>query len=154
MVCPDTDSAVQTIPAMAMTKNIPVVPERPKRSSTTDEMMMVSMVMPETGLRAVVAMAFAATEVKKNEKKSVKSSPATSTIAVGRSVPKNTATPIAPMTTPMSCVTTGMSRSVRSSTCASPWRKALRAIPNDPPMTRSDLMMPKMPAVAIAPTPM
>ena len=68
MVWPETESAVQTMPAMAITKNMPVVPERPKRSSTTEEMMMVSMVMPETGLRAVVAMALAATEVKKKEK--------------------------------------------------------------------------------------
>ncbi len=68
MVCPETESAVHTIPASAMTKNMPVVPETPKRSSTTEEMMMVSMVMPDTGLRAVVAMALAATEVKKNEK--------------------------------------------------------------------------------------
>ena len=35
--------------------------------------MMVSIVIPETGLRAVVAMALAATEVKKNEKSSVSS---------------------------------------------------------------------------------
>ena len=34
-------------------------------------MMMVSMVMPETGLRAMVAMALAATEAKKKQKKSV-----------------------------------------------------------------------------------
>ena len=44
-------------------------------------MMMVSMVMPETGLRAVVAMALAATEVKKNEKSSVSARPATTTTA-------------------------------------------------------------------------
>ena len=37
--------------------------------------MMVSMVIPETGLRAVVAMALAATEVKKNEKSSVSPRP-------------------------------------------------------------------------------
>jgi hypothetical protein len=36
-----------------------------------EEMMMVSMVIPDTGLRAVVAMALAATEAKKNEKTSV-----------------------------------------------------------------------------------
>ena len=65
MVCPDTDRAVHTMPAIAMTKNIPVGPDRPNCNSTTEEMMMVSMVMPETGLRAMVAMAFAATEVKK-----------------------------------------------------------------------------------------
>ena len=62
MVCPDTDSAVQTMPAMAITKNIPVVPDNPNCSSTADEMMMVSMVMPDTGLRAVVAMAKSSAE--------------------------------------------------------------------------------------------
>ena len=54
---------------------MPVVPETPNRSSTIDEMMMVSIVMPETGLRAVVAIALAATEVKKNEKTSVSTRP-------------------------------------------------------------------------------
>ena len=73
IVCPDTESAVHTMPAIAITKNIPDCPLMPKRSSTTDEMMTVSMVMPETGLRAVVAMAVAATDVKKNEKTSVSS---------------------------------------------------------------------------------
>ena len=62
---PEQESAVQTMPANAITKNMPVEPETPKRSSTMEEMMMVSMVMPETGLRAVVAIAFAATLVKK-----------------------------------------------------------------------------------------
>jgi hypothetical protein len=69
------ESAVHTMPAMAMTKNMPVVPERPKRNSTTEEMMMVSMVMPETGLLAVVAMALAATEAKKKAKSSVSRGP-------------------------------------------------------------------------------
>ena len=75
MVWPETESAVHTIPASAITKNMPVVPETPKRSSTTEEMMMVSMVMPDTGLRAVVAIALAATEVKKNEKTSASADP-------------------------------------------------------------------------------
>src|ERR1039457_7571167 len=75
MACPEVESAVHTMPAMVITKNMPVVPESPNRNSTTDEMMMVSMVMPETGLRAVVAMALAATEGKKNEKSSVSAMP-------------------------------------------------------------------------------
>ena len=71
IVCPDTDSAVHTMPAMAITKNMPASPLIPNRSSTTDEMMTVSIVMPDTGLRAIVAMAVAATEVKKKENTSV-----------------------------------------------------------------------------------
>ena len=63
------------MPAIAITKNIPAVPENPNRSSTADEKMTVSIVIPETGLRAVVAIAFAATEVKKNEKTSISARP-------------------------------------------------------------------------------
>ena len=55
---------------------------------------MVSMVMPETGLRAVVAMALAATEVKKNEKSSVKPRPSASTAQETCRLPKKMATPM------------------------------------------------------------
>ena len=48
---------------------------------------------------------------------------------------------------------TGMSRSVRSGPPASPWRKVRAAIENEPTTIRSDFRMPKMPAVAMAPTP-
>ena len=41
---------------------------------------MVSMVMPEAGLLAVVAMALAATEVKKNENSSVNTRPNANTV--------------------------------------------------------------------------
>ena len=75
IVWPETDSAVQTMPAIAITKNIPVRPETPNSSRMTDEMMIVSIVMPDTGLRAVVAIAFAATDVKKNEKTSTRARP-------------------------------------------------------------------------------
>ncbi len=56
--------------------------------------------------------------------------------------------------TPTRMAISGMSRSVRSSVPPLPARNALMAMPNDPATIRSDLMMPKMPAVAIAPTPM
>ena len=59
--------------------------------------MIVSIVIPETGLRAVVAMAFAATEVKKKEKNE-RQHEADREHADGRppGVPKNTATAMAP----------------------------------------------------------
>src|ERR1035441_1390781 len=47
---PDTHRAVHTMPAMAITKNIPVSPDRPKLNNTTAEMMMVSMVMPDAAI--------------------------------------------------------------------------------------------------------
>ena len=54
------------MPARAITKNMPVVPDRPNFSSTTAETITVSRVIPEAGLFAVAAMALAATVVKKN----------------------------------------------------------------------------------------
>jgi hypothetical protein len=63
------------MPAIAITKNIPVGPDKPNSRRTTEEIMIVSIVMPETGLRAVVAMAFAATEVKKKENRRPAPSP-------------------------------------------------------------------------------
>ena len=62
---------------------------------------MVSMVMPETGLRAVVAIALAATEAKKNENTSVSTRPIASTAGDGARLPKKTAAPSAVTTTPM-----------------------------------------------------
>ncbi len=47
-----------------------------------------------------------------------------------------------------------MSRSVLSRLCSPPARNALTAMPNEPATIFKDLMIPKMPAVAIAPTPM
>ncbi len=100
MVWPETESAVQTIPAMAITKNMPAVPETPKRSRTAEEMMMVSIVIPDTGLRAVVAMALAATDVKKKEKSSVMPRPTATTVQETGSWPKKAATAMAPMMIP------------------------------------------------------
>ena len=91
------------------------MPLTPNRSSTTDEMMIVSIVMPETGLRAVVAIALAATDVKKNEKSSVSTQASRISTGVGdaacRRRPRRRARAT---TTPTSCAMTGMSRSVRS----------------------------------------
>ena len=64
----------------AITKNMPVVPESPNFSNTTAEIMTVNIVMPQAGLFAVVAMALAATVVKKNAKSSVSASPTATTV--------------------------------------------------------------------------
>ena len=117
--------------------------------------MTVSMVMPEAGLLAVVAMALAATEAKKKAKSSVSTRPRTRTVQETCRRPKKMATARAPATTPRRMVSMGMSRSVRSGVRGiRRGRKACSAMPKEPAMTRSDLMTPKMPAVAMAPTPM
>src|SRR5579863_692865 len=156
---PETQSAVQTMPAIAITKNMPVVPESPNRTSTTDVMMTVSMVMPEAGLLAVVAMALAATDAKKKAKSSVSASPQMRMVHETWKREKKIATARALRTMPRRIVTMEMSRSVRANSAAVCVRaergwNARRAMPNEPAITRSDLATPKIPAVAMAPTPM
>ena len=117
---------------------------------------MVSIVMPEIGLRAVVAIAFAATEVKKNEKSRVSPRPtrtASERLAEGREEDaggegrEDDARP-------------GSSRSGCRGRCApvacglALAERAQARSRTSPAMMRSDFRMPKMPAVAIAPTPM
>ena len=114
---------------------------------------MVSIVIPETGLRAVVAMAFAATEVKKNEKMSVRARPMATTLQEGARCPRSMATPMAPSTIPRKMAIIGTSRSVRSSVAVSLLRNTRSAIPNELATMRNDLTMPNIPAVVIAPTP-
>ena len=68
---------------------------------------------------------------------------------------KNTATRTAVTITPSRIAMIGTSRSVRANAALpSPFRNAFSAIEKEPTTTGSDLMMPKMPAVAMAPTPM
>lgn len=153
IVWPETDRAVQTIPAMAITKNMPVVPDSPNRNSTTAEMMIVSIVIPDTGFRAVVAMAFAATEAKKKEKATVRARPHATTGRDTLSFPRNIATAIALSMTPMRIAIVEISRSVRSSPSLCPLRKARAAMAKEPATILRDLIIPKIPAVAIVPTP-
>ncbi len=154
IICPETDSAVHTIPASAMTKNIPVVPETPNLRRMTDETMIVSIVIPDTGLRAVVAIAFAATDAKKNEKASARASAMSVAASVLLSVPKKTPVTSAARTVPTRIDERDTSRSVRSPAAPPAARNAFAAVPNEPATIFRDFRIPKMPAVAIAPTPM
>src|SRR5579864_8089561 len=107
---PDTDKAVHTIATITITKNMPLVLDTPNRSRTAQEIIMVSIVIPDTGLRAVVAMALAATDVKKNENTSVSTRPIPTTVQDTGREPRSTATPIAPITTPRKIAIIDMSR--------------------------------------------
>ncbi len=147
IVCPDTDSAVQTIPAIAITKNIPAGAAQPEPQQHHDEMMIVSIVIPDTGLRAMVAMALAATEAKKNEKTNVSTRPTTMTDGEPEMLVKNTATASGAQ---HHAEQDGDERDVAVRAlegvgALGPQRKALNAIENEPATTRRDLMMPKMP---------
>ena len=63
---PAIESAVQTTPPMIKEATIPVDPFNPIATITTDAKMSVIKVIPETGFVPTIAMALAATVVKRN----------------------------------------------------------------------------------------
>ena len=141
------------MPARAITKNIPVVPESPNFSKTTAETMTVNKVMPLAGLLAVVAIALAATVVKKNAKSRV------SAEAHRDHGPRNMkeseeggycdrADDHAEENGDDGNVTVSAFHLRRFAVAEGMERDA----ENDPVITRSDLRRPARPAVAMAPT--
>ena len=65
MKLPELASAVQTTPPMISAATMPPVPFRPTATMMTDERIRVMSVMPDTGLLPTMAMALAATVVKR-----------------------------------------------------------------------------------------
>ena len=63
---PAIESAVQTTPPMISAAVMPVVPLSPTLTNTSDERISVISVMPDTGFVPTMAMALAATVVKRN----------------------------------------------------------------------------------------
>ena len=74
---PDTESAVQTTPPIMRAAAIPALPLRPTATRTRDAMMSVIRVIPLTGFVPTIAMALAATVVKRKEITATMSSPIT-----------------------------------------------------------------------------
>ena len=64
---PETDRAVQTTPPITRALIMPELPVSPICTSTNEERMRVISVIPDTGFVPTIAMAFAATVVKRNE---------------------------------------------------------------------------------------
>ena len=62
---PAIERAVQTTPPINRAANIPALPFSPTATITTEARMRVISVIPETGLLPTIAMAFAATVVKR-----------------------------------------------------------------------------------------
>ena len=62
---PATESAVQTTPPIIKAEIIPAVPESPTPTRISDERIKVINVIPETGFVPTIAIAFAATVVKR-----------------------------------------------------------------------------------------
>ena len=77
MNAPDMDSAVQTAQPTISAMNIPPVPVSPVATSTRMVSTTVINVMPETGLTPTMAMAWAATGVKRNDRAKPTTAPTT-----------------------------------------------------------------------------
>ena len=65
MKAPAIERAVHTTPPMMRAATMPAVPLRPTATITTEARMSVISVMPDTGLLPTMAMALAATVVKR-----------------------------------------------------------------------------------------
>ena len=155
---PATESAVHTTPPMMRAANIPPGPFKPTATITTEAKMRVINVMPETGVLPTIAMALAATVVKR------KAITATSRMAITAKSKLPSITPnqkkrkVTRMQTsePMPMILNEMSRWVRFTYASTPLFpfNSLAAKPTAPLMIPQLLMMPMIPAMAMPPIPM
>ena len=156
---PAVESAVQTTPPISNAATMPASPFNPQATSTSAVMISVMMVMPLTGFVPTMAMALAATVVKRNEMMATISSPTSACHTLLTTPPsaKKAKTANSAMTIPKTTVFIEMSRCVRStcSTCVpAPFLPNSRtAIPTASLITFDCRMMPMMPAVAMPPIP-
>ncbi len=86
---PVIDSAVQTTPPIRSIASIPSWPARPRRDSTTAEMISVVSVIPDTGVIEIIATAHADTAANRNAMTSVRPS-AASDLVVAPGIPAST----------------------------------------------------------------
>ena len=154
---PATESAVQTTPPITRAATMPPLPFNPQAASTIAVMISVMMVMPLTGLVPTMAIALAATVVKRKAITATISSPTRACQTVFTTPPKakNAKTASSATEMPNTTVRIERSSSVRSGlACAPPLREnSLTAMPTADLITLDDLMMPMMPAVAMPPIP-
>ena len=137
---------------------MPPVPLSPTATITTDARMRVIRVIPDTGLEPTMAMALAATVVKRNAMTVTRRMPTTAKRMLPSRTPKRKKRNVSSMvaTEPMAISLNGMSSCVRLgfSTCAPLPLSSLAASDTAPRMMPQLLMMPMMPAMAIPPIPM
>ena len=141
-----------------MAATIPELPLSPTATSTSEVMMSVIMVMPLTGLEPTMAMALAATVVKRNEMTATMTRPIRACQTLFTTPPKAKKAKMArrAMTMPKMTDFMEMSFCVRSTlTAASPGLRlnSPAARPTADLMTPAERMMPMMPAVAMPPMP-
>ena len=151
-------SAVHTTPPMMRAATMPAVPLRPTATITTEARMSVMSVMPDTGLLPTMAMALAATVVKRKAMTATRATPTRAKSRLPSITPaqKNTKMAMMVAAEPMAMTLKGRSRSVRGTlraACLPPFisRAASATAPFIMP---HDFIMPMMPAMAMPPMPM
>ena len=157
---PAIDNAVQTTPPIISAATMPLTPFSPTATMTTDAKMSVINVIPLTGLEPTMAMALAATVVKR------KAITAVRMIATRANNRLPSMTPNQKKRKVMSNVTIAAMATKRKGRSCIPRAEPLdtvSALPASAPfvakptallMTPHERMIPIMPAIAIAPIPM
>ena len=154
---PATESAVQTTPPIIRAASIPPGPRKPTATITTEAKMSVIRVIPDTGLEPTMAMALAATVVKRKAMAATSRMAMTAKSRLPSITPNQKKRKVMRMVTsdPMAIILKEMSRWVRftfSSTSLLPF-SSLAASPTALLMMPQLLMMPMIPAMAIPPIP-
>ena len=155
---PAIERAVQTTPPIIRAAAIPALPLRPTATRINAAIINVINVIPLTGLVPTMAVALAATVVKRNAIMPTMRRPMMACQILLTTPPKakNANTTRSAITTPKTTVFIGMSSSVRSDAVFSApgfFVNSLAASLTADLMTPNDFIMPMMPAVAMPPMP-
>ena len=155
---PAIDNAVHTTPPIIRAATIPTSPRKPTATITTDAKIRVISVMPDTGFEPTMAIALAATVVKRKAMIATSKMPTTANNRLPCITPNQKNKKITANVTnePIAIILNEMSRCVR--TCSTlallPPFSSLPASDTAPRIIPHDLMMPIMPDMAIPPMPM
>ena len=155
---PDIDRAVHTTPPIISAATIPLTPFSPTATITTDASMSVMSVIPDTGLLPTMAMALAATVVKRKAITATSSIPTTANLMLPSMMPNQKKMKVTRRVTaePIAMILNDRSRCVRSCLLSSVLLPfiSLAASVTAPFIMSHDFIMPMSPAMAMPPMPM
>ena len=151
---PAIESAVHTTPPIISAATIPPVPFRPTATITTEARISVISVMPLTGFEPTMAIAFAATVVKRKAMTAVRMMATAANNRLPSITPNQKNKNVSISVMPAAIAMKRKGRSLLLLAVSPLVSVAFVASPTALLMTPHDLMMPMMPAIAIAPIPM
>ena len=153
---PATESAVQTTPPIIKAATMPPVPLRPTATITTEARMRVISVIPDTGFEPTMAMALAATVVKRKAMTATRRMPTMAKRRLPCITPNQKKRNVTTMvrSAPPAMIFMGRSRCVRCTDSACCAESTPRTSFTACTMMERLFQMPMMPAMAIPPMPM